>query len=71
MEEKKANGENGETKEIDDHYSPSVRMLNIPKNAHGSSGGLGFHLTRSKWDPYPWVYSISIYNYSLNHTFNK
>lgn len=30
----------------------SVRMLHIPKLPNGSCG---FHLSRSKWDPYPWV----------------
>lgn len=37
---------------VDDHYNPSVRMLHIPKLENGSCG---FHLSRSKWDPYPWV----------------
>lgn len=37
---------------VDDHYHPSVRMLHIPKLENGSCG---FHLSRSKWDPYPWV----------------
>ena len=36
----------------DDHYEPSVRLLQIPKSTNGACG---FHLTRSKWDPYPWV----------------
>nr|XP_029722762.1 uncharacterized protein LOC109397270 [Aedes albopictus] len=36
----------------DDHYNPSVRILHIPKQTNGSCG---FHLSRSKWDPYPWV----------------
>lgn len=35
-----------------DHYNPSVRELNIPKL---SNGACGFDLSRSKWDPYPWV----------------
>lgn len=35
-----------------DHYNPSVRELNIPKLP---SGACGFDLSRSKWDPYPWV----------------
>ncbi|GAB0098996.1 uncharacterized protein DMENIID0001_148130 [Sergentomyia squamirostris] len=39
----------------DDHYQPSVRMLHIPKCENGSCG---FHLSRSKWDPYPWVSGI-------------
>lgn len=39
-----------------DHYNPSVRELNIPKL---SSGACGFDLSRSKWDPYPWVSHFS------------
>ncbi|XP_059621152.1 uncharacterized protein LOC132264841 [Phlebotomus argentipes] len=39
----------------DDHYQPSVRMLHIPKWPNGSCG---FHLSRSKWDPYPWVSGV-------------
>lgn len=35
-----------------DHYNPSVREVNIPKLGNGSCG---FDLSRSKWDPYPWV----------------
>lgn len=38
--------------ENSDHYNPSVREVNIPKLANGSCG---FDLSRSKWDPYPWV----------------
>ncbi|XP_044256882.1 uncharacterized protein LOC123006454 [Tribolium madens] len=40
--------------DVEDHYSPSVRLINIERN--GSN--CGFHLTRSKWDPYPWVNSV-------------
>ncbi|XP_055677810.1 uncharacterized protein LOC129786669 isoform X1 [Lutzomyia longipalpis] len=39
----------------EDHYQPSVRMLDIPKCPNGSCG---FHLSRSKWDPYPWVSGV-------------
>ncbi|KAL1376898.1 hypothetical protein pipiens_004281 [Culex pipiens pipiens] len=39
----------------DDHYNPSVRILHIPKQPDGSCG---FHLSRSKWDPYPWVSGV-------------
>lgn len=44
-----------------DHYNPSVREINIPKLSNGSCG---FHLSRSKWDPYPWVmfHKILFYN---------
>lgn len=38
--------------EHSDHYNPTVREVNIPKLANGSCG---FDLSRSKWDPYPWV----------------
>lgn len=40
-----------------DHYNPTVREVNIPKLANGSCG---FDLSRSKWDPYPWVSAIRI-----------
>lgn len=40
-----------------DHYSPSVRLLNIPKLENGACG---FNISRTKWDPYPWV-SASIF----------
>ncbi|XP_053698322.1 uncharacterized protein LOC128745309 [Sabethes cyaneus] len=40
---------------LDDHYNPSVRILHIPKQPDGSCG---FHLSRSKWDPYPWVSGV-------------
>ncbi|XP_055588392.1 uncharacterized protein LOC129740674 [Uranotaenia lowii] len=39
----------------EDHYNPSVRILHIPKQPDGSCG---FHLSRSKWDPYPWVSGV-------------
>ncbi|XP_055615926.1 uncharacterized protein LOC129762014 [Toxorhynchites rutilus septentrionalis] len=39
----------------EDHYNPSVRILHIPKLPDGSCG---FHLSRSKWDPYPWVSGV-------------
>lgn len=35
-----------------DHYESSVRCLTIDKSPNGACG---FHLTRTKWDPYPWV----------------
>ncbi|EFA11239.2 uncharacterized protein LOC662426 [Tribolium castaneum] len=40
--------------DVEDHYSPSVRLITLERN--GSN--CGFHLTRSKWDPYPWVNSV-------------
>lgn len=39
---------------VEDHYSPSVRLVEIEKN----DATCGFHLTRGKWDPYPWVSSV-------------
>jgi hypothetical protein len=39
-----------------DHYSPSVRIVNIAKPSEVS--GFGFLLSRSKWDPYPYVSRI-------------
>lgn len=46
-------GQSGSSVEIpDDHYNPSVRMVHVPKLENGSCG---FNLSRSKWDPYPWV----------------
>ncbi|XP_053673809.1 uncharacterized protein LOC128724066 [Anopheles nili] len=56
-------GTSGETEQgstavvtaAEDHYDPSVRILHIPKKTDGSCG---FHLTRSKWDPYPWVSGV-------------
>lgn len=41
-----------------DHYNPTVREVNIPKLANGSCG---FDLSRSKWDPYPWVSDTYVY----------
>jgi hypothetical protein len=40
-----------------DHYSPSVRVVHVSKPSNTSSG-FGFHLSRSKWDPYPYVSRI-------------
>lgn len=36
----------------DEHYSPAVRLCEISRP---ESGNCGFHLSRTKWDPYPWV----------------
>lgn len=41
-----------------DHYSPSVRIVNITKPSLDAVGGFGFLLSRSKWDPYPYVSKI-------------
>lgn len=40
-----------------DHYSPSVRLLNITKPSD-SVASFGFLLSRSKWDPYPYISRI-------------
>lgn len=40
--------------DIDDHYNPSLRLLEIEK----SEPNWGFRLTRSRWDPYPWVSAV-------------
>lgn len=37
-----------------DHYSPSVRNVYVSKPVE-STTGFGFHLSRSKWDPYPYI----------------
>ncbi|XP_037819259.1 uncharacterized protein LOC119608801 [Lucilia sericata] len=39
----------------DDHYESSVRFIKIVKSPNGACG---FHLTRTKWDPYPWVSAV-------------
>lgn len=38
----------------EDHYNPSVRLLEIDRQ----NTSCGFHLTRSKWDPYPWISGV-------------
>lgn len=40
--------------DTDDHYNPSLRLLEIEK----SEPNWGFRLTRSRWDPYPWVSAV-------------
>lgn len=40
-----------------DHYAPSVRVVYVNKHGDGNNG-FGFHLSRSKWDPYPYVSSV-------------
>ena len=37
------------------HCSPGARICDVTRPANGSCG---FHLTRSKWDPYPWVNGV-------------
>ncbi|KAJ1521651.1 hypothetical protein ONE63_003297 [Megalurothrips usitatus] len=36
----------------DEHYAPAVRLCEVVRPAAASCG---FHLSRTKWDPYPWV----------------
>jgi S1-C subfamily serine protease len=38
------------------HYSPSVRIVTVAKPTDVS--GFGFLLSRSKWDPYPYISRI-------------
>lgn len=40
-----------------DHYSPSVRVVHVSKPVD-TTNGFGFHLSRSKWDPYPYISRI-------------
>ncbi|KAK3923727.1 UPF0047 protein YjbQ [Frankliniella fusca] len=35
------------------HFSPAVRLCEVARP--GGDGSCGFHLSRTKWDPYPWV----------------
>lgn len=51
-----------------DHYNPSVRLLKIDKSTNGACG---FHLTRSKWDPYPWVRILQYSLVQLNANLHK
>lgn len=46
------NNSNQDKKEKLDHYNPSIRQVNVQKLENGACG---FNLSRSKWDPYPWV----------------
>ncbi|KAG8291660.1 hypothetical protein J6590_055229 [Homalodisca vitripennis] len=40
----------------EEHQNPSVRVCDVTKPSEG--GSCGFHLTRTKWDPYPWVCGV-------------
>lgn len=41
------------------HHSPStVQTLSLNKSNFEDSSSYGFHLTRTKWDPYPWVSKV-------------
>nr|CAD7392276.1 unnamed protein product [Timema cristinae] len=37
------------------HCAPTVRLCEV---ARGSGGSCGFHLSRTQWDPYPWVSGV-------------
>lgn len=41
----------------EEHSGPGVRLLDISRQPNSSCG---FHLSRSKWDPYPWVSSVDM-----------
>lgn len=40
----------------EEHQNPAVRVCDVTKPVEG--GSCGFHLTRTKWDPYPWVCGV-------------
>ena len=46
------NDDNNDHNDDDDHNDSTVRFIKIDKSPNGACG---FHLTRTKWDPYPWV----------------
>lgn len=47
-----------------DHYAPSVRNVYVTKPMEETSG-FGFHLSRSKWDPYPYISRVDVDSYAL------
>ncbi|XP_075221448.1 uncharacterized protein LOC142324506 [Lycorma delicatula] len=42
--------------EVEEHQNPAVRVCEVLRGTEG--GSCGFHLTRTKWDPYPWVSGV-------------
>ncbi|TMW52254.1 hypothetical protein DOY81_002657 [Sarcophaga bullata] len=50
--------DDNENDDDDDHYDSTVRFIKIDKSPNGACG---FHLTRTKWDPYPWVSAVDDY----------
>lgn len=48
-------GMNGGGGTGEEHQNPAVRVCDVTKPLEGSCG---FHLTRTKWDPYPWVCGV-------------
>ncbi|XP_063221111.1 E3 ubiquitin-protein ligase sina-like isoform X2 [Bacillus rossius redtenbacheri] len=45
----------GEAAKDDDEYRPTVRLCEVKRSA---SASCGFHLSRTQWDPYPWVSGV-------------
>lgn len=41
---------------VEEHQNPEVRVCEVVRPSTG--GSCGFHLTRTKWDPYPWVCGV-------------
>lgn len=41
----------------EDEYQPSLRFCQVLRPNHGS---YGFHLSRTQWDPYPWVSEVEV-----------
>lgn len=41
---------------VEEHQNPAVRVCNVTRPSQG--GSCGFHLTRTKWDPYPWICGV-------------
>lgn len=39
----------------EEHYNPTIRLCEVERPSSGSSG---FNLSRTKWDPYPWVTGV-------------
>ncbi|XP_022187782.2 uncharacterized protein LOC111046523 [Nilaparvata lugens] len=46
----------------EEHQSSAVRVCEVARGGGSEGGGgggsCGFHLTRTKWDPYPWVSGV-------------
>lgn len=59
--EDRDDGVNGQI--INDHYSPSVRNVYVAKPIE-TANGFGFHLSRSKWDPYPYISRVDNESYA-------
>lgn len=41
---------------VEEHQNPTVRACSVTRPSLG--GSCGFHLTRTKWDPYPWICGV-------------